>query len=382
MKKRNVRNFGIIVITILITPLLCSSALAGPGSKVQTKGKSTTEKNISEDKTEEKDDTKIVQPKNVKEVTVKKNNTIVEDKIKPIEKKKINVINFPKKNKTKNTTPVIQPDNVKNASSPEKVSIPSYERNFDYQKYKTETEQNKIRSEKFIESDKSLIHSNTASENEMIRNHLKGYTTGSGPEHFIPREVLNPQQIEDDDNTQIIIYNNIEYRYYYGYYYRPWDGYYWRIWPPFGFRISWLPPYYYDFWWDGIRYYYYCNVYYIYEDDDEKFIVVRPPIGAMVETLPEYSEKLIIEGETYFLADGVQYKAVLVNDEIWFQVIKVVDDTEYDVVQLPVGAVVDTIPNDRELIVIEGETYFIADNVQYKPVIVNDEIWFKVLKVG
>lgn len=380
MKKRNVRNIGIFVILTLIVLMFCSLSLAGPGSKVITKGKTNTEKNISDDKTDEieKKDTKNVTKKTVKEVTVKKNNTS-EDKITPVEKKKINVINFPKKNKTENTTPIIQPEKVKNETSPDKVPI----KTFNYQKYNTETDKNKVPTEKSIEPGTSLIHSNTASENEIIRNHLKGYTPGSGPEHFTPREVLSPQQIDDDeDNTQIIIYNNIEYRYYYGYYYRPWDGYYWRIWPPFGFRISWLPPYYYDFWWGGIRYYYYCNVYYIYEDDDEEFIVVRPPIGALVETLPEYSEKLIVEGDTYFLADGVQYKAVLVNDEIWFQVIKVVDDMEYDVVQLPVGAVVETIPNDRELLIIEGETYFIAENVQYKPVIVNEEIWFKVLKVG
>jgi len=152
--------------------------------------------------------------------------------------------------------------------------------------------------------------------------------------------------------------------------------------PPWGLRIRWLPRYYYIYIFDSCRYYYCCNVYYIYIESDDEYIVVRPPIGALVETLPEYSEKLIVEGETYFIADVIQYKAVLVNDEIWFKVIKVIDDNEYAVVELPVGALIEIIPEDRELLFIDGETYFIAENIQYKAVLVNDEIWFKVLKVG
>ena len=40
-------------------------------------------------------------------------------------------------------------------------------------------------------------------------------------------------------------------------------------------------------------------------------MVVQAPVGAVVESIPEGYEKLIINGETYYIVDGVQYKAVV-----------------------------------------------------------------------
>ena len=51
-------------------------------------------------------------------------------------------------------------------------------------------------------------------------------------------------------------------------------------------------------------------------------MVVQAPVGAVVESIPEGYEKLIINGETYYIVDGVQYKAVVYDGEIWYEVIK------------------------------------------------------------
>ncbi|MCD6329679.1 MAG: hypothetical protein J7M10_04910 [Candidatus Cloacimonetes bacterium] len=385
MKKRETRNYSIIIIFLLSFLLVTSLALAGPGSKISAKAKSITEKKINEDTADKKEKAEATSTKQkntsnkttVKDVEVKKRNVTVDEKKKSSEKKNVEIIINPDKNKNEEKTKV--------EISNEKKSTTSSDKIYENQRYHQDADKNISSKNELMIHSKSITNKNTSSDNEIIENYLKGKPHGTLSNYISPREKLKPAEIEienEDNNVEIIIYNNTEYHYYYGYYYRPWDGYYWRIWPPFGFRISWLPPYYYAFWWRDVEYYYSCNVYYVYIEEEDEYVVVRPPIGAVVETIPDYSEKLIVEGETYFLADGIQYKAVIVNDEIWFKVIKVVDENEYATVELPVGALIEIIPEDRELLFIDGETYFIAEDVQYKAVIVNDEIWFKVLKVG
>ena len=391
MKKRKIKNVVIFTILLSLSVLLFSSqSIAGNNTKLTNSTKQTnakdTQKVQSEKKQEDKSKSttkeKSSNPTSTKSTEVKKNTTTDDEKDKSTDKKKLVVkISTTKKvEDSKNKIPVEKKEIpfsnktiIEKASN--KTADDSKRFNFDSQK-------------KYISKSESITNtkSNTDKQNtinpEMIKNPLNKGTVTSDIDHYVPRQTIDVNEIEELDNIQIIIYNNIEYRWYYGYYYWPWEGCYRRIWPPFGFRIGWLPPYYYAFWYRDIGYYYCCNVYYIYVEEDEEYVVVRPPIGAVVETIPDYSEKLIVDGETYFIADAIQYKAVIVNDEIWFKVIKVIDEDEYDIVQIPVGALIETLPEDRELILIDDQTYYIADNVQYKAVIMNDEIWFKVLKVG
>lgn len=68
-------------------------------------------------------------------------------------------------------------------------------------------------------------------------------------------------------------------------------------------------------------YYYYNGVY--YEQRTDQYEVVSPPVGAIVESLPDGYETIEIDGETYYTVDGAQYKPVVQeNGEIWYQVIK------------------------------------------------------------
>jgi uncharacterized protein (UPF0333 family) len=383
MKKRKARNYGIFTVFLIAFLLITSIALAGPGSK------NTTEKKIAENVTDKKEkvETKSTTEKTtsnnttVKEVGVKKTIT-TDDKEKSAVKKKVEVINLPNKKKSEDKTPNVQFEKTKIEPSNEKKNTTSPDKIYDNQLYKRDADKNISSKNELMIHSKSIIDKNSASDNEIIENYLKVKPHGTPSNYISPRPILEPEEIEHNTEVKIIIYNNIEYRWYYGYYYEPWNGCYRRIWPSFGWRISWLPPYYYDFWWHDIEYYYCCNVYYVYYEDEDEYVVVRPPVGALVETIPDYSEKLIVEGETYFIADGIQYKAVLVNDEIWFKVLKFVEKNEYAVIELPVGSLVEIMPDERELLFIDGETYYIADDVQYKAVLVNDEIWFKVLKIG
>ncbi|MEM6765701.1 MAG: DUF6515 family protein [Bacteroidota bacterium] len=51
--------------------------------------------------------------------------------------------------------------------------------------------------------------------------------------------------------------------------------------------------------------------------------VVTPPVGAVVESIPNGYEEIEIQGNTYYLVDDIQYKAVIQAGEVWYEVIKV-----------------------------------------------------------
>ena len=91
---------------------------------------------------------------------------------------------------------------------------------------------------------------------------------------------------------------------------------------PIGIRVSLLPDYRF-IWLNNICYYYYCGTFYRYLDNVNQYEVVIPPVGAIVESIPDGYEKLNIEGNTYYIVDGVQYRAVIYDGEIWYEVIKI-----------------------------------------------------------
>ena len=53
--------------------------------------------------------------------------------------------------------------------------------------------------------------------------------------------------------------------------------------------------------------------------------VAIPPVGAIVDWIPENAEKIEIDGEAYYVANGVQYKEVSLNvvNSKWYQIVAV-----------------------------------------------------------
>jgi len=392
MKKRKIKNVILFTIFLSLSLLLFfSQSVAGTNSKLTNSTKNTSVKDTQKvqgeqkQKAETKPDTteKSSNPTSTKSTEVKKNTTTDDEKEKSSEKKKPEVKTSVTIKKSKDSTNNTQHEKTElKSSNKTEINAVSNKTADDTKKYNIDIQKNNTSKSESIINPKFKAALQNSNDNEMIKNPLNNDTSSNLTRHYVPRQTIEIDEIEKLDDVHTVSYDNVEYKCHNGYYYRHWGRHYRRMRPPWGLRIRWLPRYYYIYIFDSCRYYYCCNVYYIYIESDDEYIVVRPPIGALVETLPEYSEKLIVEGETYFIADGIQYKAVLVNDEIWFKVIKVIDDNEYAVVELPVGALIEIIPEDRELLFIDGETYFIAENIQYKAVLVNDEIWFKVLKVG
>lgn len=75
----------------------------------------------------------------------------------------------------------------------------------------------------------------------------------------------------------------------------------------------------------NVHYWYYYGTFYRICDSTREYEVVVPPVGAIVESIPDGYEKLVIDGNTYYIVNGVQYMAIIYNGEIWYEVIKSVD---------------------------------------------------------
>ena len=79
-----------------------------------------------------------------------------------------------------------------------------------------------------------------------------------------------------------------------------------------GFRIGVLPYGYYSFYYDDYPYFYSDGLFYSY--DNSEYTVVEPPIGAEVTSLPSNAQSIVINGQQYYEADGVYYEPITKDD--------------------------------------------------------------------
>lgn len=75
--------------------------------------------------------------------------------------------------------------------------------------------------------------------------------------------------------------------------------------PRFGLHLSFLPSAAFTVRLGGARYYYYDGIYYNRIGPD--YVVVEPPIGSVVTTIPTDYQPVIINGMTYYTDNGVYY---------------------------------------------------------------------------
>lgn len=71
----------------------------------------------------------------------------------------------------------------------------------------------------------------------------------------------------------------------------------------------------------GYDYYYQDGVFYVYRNG--YYYVVEAPLGAVVDNLPEYYREVVIDGYTYYQAENVLYRASLIDGKVWYEVIGV-----------------------------------------------------------
>jgi hypothetical protein len=90
----------------------------------------------------------------------------------------------------------------------------------------------------------------------------------------------------------------------------PWDGGHsgYRHYPSFGRTSFWLPAAALTLVLAGLTYYYCDGVY--YHKTAHKYLVIAPPVGAVVTILPDVYQPMTINGITYYTYDDIYYQAV------------------------------------------------------------------------
>jgi len=148
---------------------------------------------------------------------------------------------------------------------------------------------------------------------------------------------------------------------YYGYRGLP----YWRYgYLPFWGDFFWgIPPYSYMFYLNGYNYYDCDGVY--YKKDNDKYQVVPAPVGSMVKELPKNSIQFSLDGAPYYYYFGTYYIPL---------------NGQFEIVEPPIGAEVDSIPDGYDKVMIDGQTYYSYNGIQYKAVLRDKVIWYKVIK--
>lgn len=149
--------------------------------------------------------------------------------------------------------------------------------------------------------------------------------------------------------------------------YRAWEGdryrgdfdddwghsYFWSGYHP-GLFFNVLPPGYFSFSFGGTPYYYDQGVY--YQPQANGYVVVAPPIGAVVPALPPGAESIFAGNSVFYYANGTFYTPA---------------PNGYQVVAPPLGVTVSTLPPDATPVTIDGVTYYQSNGVYYMPVMQN-----------
>ncbi len=73
-----------------------------------------------------------------------------------------------------------------------------------------------------------------------------------------------------------------------------------------------MPFGYYPFFWGDYQYFYSNGLFYQYENSE--YTVVEPPIGAEIATLSDKAQSIVINGVQYYEEDGVYYLPVKKDD--------------------------------------------------------------------
>jgi len=122
--------------------------------------------------------------------------------------------------------------------------------------------------------------------------------------------------------------------------------------PHYGLHMHFLPDGYFTVWAGGVRYYYYDGLYYSYVGNGD-YVLVAPPAGIIVTTIPSDFQQVSINGATYYVNGGAYYLYTQHGYQVVAQPPVVVKPAPVVVVQ-PSVVVVNTqdsfpvnVPNDK-----------------------------------
>ncbi|WP_316734984.1 DUF6515 family protein [Pedobacter aquatilis] len=174
------------------------------------------------------------------------------------------------------------------------------------------------------------------------------------------------------------------YRYSPGYrfYGRPNYGYYNFYRPFIGFRLNVLPFGYYPFYYGPNQYYYSGGLF--YRQYENNYQVVTPPVGAEVPNLPEDANLVTIDGVDYYECKGVYYTQSTNKDGKTVYVVAgkdgVLNTTDGPIVTHQIGDIITILPDGCREVTIKNDKYYVSpDDVYYEEVIDGNKTTYRVI---
>ena len=177
------------------------------------------------------------------------------------------------------------------------------------------------------------------------------------------------------DNSVKVVHRGTTLHYAKGVFYRPTiSGGYVVLAPPVGVRVATLPARYARLVVRGGVFFYYNGIF--YESVGSEYAVVAAPIGARVTVLPQGYELRLVDGQKYYVVDSTFYREIVENNSILYEV---VDGPQVEESTMMVGARLPRLPEDAEVNVIDDQKFYVSDGVYLKEVIEDNTIWYEVV---
>jgi len=187
-----------------------------------------------------------------------------------------------------------------------------------------------------------------------------------------------------------------DYYFYDGVFYRPWGGYYRVCRPPFGYCLADLVL---DASFAALNFAYYSNVYHTYNVIDDNYATIaeqnriiaqnNATIAANNATIASQQSAMAATNdnrasESYALASslGLVQSYADASVKYYYQdgTFYIINASgQYEVIVPPAGALIESLPDDYDTIVLNGTEYYRVDETVYRSVIVDGKPYLEVL---
>jgi hypothetical protein len=154
--------------------------------------------------------------------------------------------------------------------------------------------------------------------------------------------------------------------------------------PKIGLQLNVLPNGYYGFSIGPTPYYYYNGTY--YQPYGTGYMVIPPPMGAIVYQLPRGAALTQIDGENYYEYNGTYYKQGVDSENKFSYTVVSADgvvnqDADVNQASTKVAYKTDELPDHCRPVVVDGERlYATASGQYYKKVFEGDKVYYELVE--
>lgn len=224
------------------------------------------------------------------------------------------------------------------------------------------------------------VHRIPPRERDLIYWDRPGRFWGPEPHYFGYRIHALPPR------CRIVTYWGIDYRFYNGVYYRPWGTGWYICRPPFGVCIDPVGVLF-----DAVRFSFYNSTYRVYRaiDANNRYIDEQNRIIAQNNaTIAAQNAAMALNmnraNDSYSVANtlGLAQSYAYANQEYYYQdgVFYIINSTgQYQVIVPPAGALVSSLPDDYDVISLNGNDYYKVDDTVYRLTLVDGNPYLEVL---